>query len=120
MLDEILRQHHRADGKVPKAPRHSGVDDPLRLTAVNAQLRRHGGVHFSHAAGVGDDVPLDLVKRYAVYRLQQLCAGGGQQALDLGGHGVGKGDLHSMFLPFFPQYTTARKFGKEKIFIDIQ
>ena len=120
MLDKILRQHHRADGQIVEASGHPGVDNPVRLVPVNKILGAHGGVHLPDAPGVGQDARLDLVDGNPAGRLQMLRPGVRQQAGDLLLHGVGKSDPHSIFLPFFPQYTTAGKFGKEKIFIDIQ
>ena len=42
------------------------------------------------------DVPVDFVKGHAAHLLQLLCPGGLQQAGDLGVHGVGQCNLHTV------------------------
>ena len=83
VLDEILRQHHRADGQIVEASGHPGVDNPVRLVPVNKILGAHGGVHLPDAPGVGQDARLDLVDGDPAGRLQMLRPGVRQQAGDI-------------------------------------
>ena len=88
MLDKAVGQQNGADGKIQKTSRYPGVDDPVRVMAVNEQLGAHGGIHLSHPAGKGQDTRRHLIDGHTADRFQQLCIGGFQNTLDFPCHGV--------------------------------
>ena len=99
MLQKPFRQNDGADGHILEAPGHTGVEHQVRLIQADQQLGGHGGVDLADAAGTGDDVWPDLIKRHPGHGLQRLCILLGQQAFNLAGHGVYKSDLHGWFPP---------------------
>ena len=92
VLDELLRQHQRADGNLLKAAGHAGVEDQIRLIVLDQQGGGHGGVDFAYAAAAGDHVVADAVKGNAMDRFLRL--GVVDETADLRGHGVKKSDVH--------------------------
>jgi hypothetical protein len=89
VLDEVLGQDDGSDGQVQEAPGHAGVDDPVRMEAVNEQLGAHGGVYLPDAAQIGQDARLDLVHGYTGHRLQRFGVRAAQHTSDFPLQGIG-------------------------------